>query len=179
MIDPVTLRIFGYRALFAAVVMVLAFGRMLPLDMTATNLPGPDLITALAMAWVLRRPAYVPAGLILIVFLICDMLFQQPPGLWTMLVLLATEFLRARQALSRELPFPLEWGLVALLTFAMISGHQMMLGLFAVDRPALKLALVQGVFTLVAYPVVVFMSRWAMGLRKATPGEADALGSRL
>lgn len=179
MLDPVSLRIWSNRGLFVALIGFLVFARMLPLDTSATGLPGPDLILALTFAWVLRRPSYVPALLIVVVFLFCDLLFGQPPGLWAMLVLIASEFLRARQGLSRELPFPLEWAFVAMIMGALWTAHLISLGLFALDRPAIGLAAVQLLFTIAAYPAIVWLSALLFGLKKATPEEADALGSRL
>lgn len=179
MMDPITARILCYRALFVGLVLILAFGQLLPLNTSPGGLPGPDLIIVLTMAWVLRRPAYVPVGLVLIVFLLLDFLFQKPPGLWTMLVLIITEFLRARQGLSREIPFPFEWGMIAIVLTAAILLQHLMLAIFVVERPALGLILVQGLFSIIAYPFVVFVSGVLLGLRKATPGEVTELGSRL
>ncbi len=179
MLDPVSLRIWSNRGLFALIIAGLVFFKLLPLDTAAGGLPGPDLILAFTFAWVLRRPSYVPAGLIVAIFLFCDLIFAQPPGLWATLVLIATEFLRSRQGLSRELPFPLEWAFVALVMVLLFIAHLIALALFALDRPPLAMLTVQLLFTLVAYPFVVAISAWLFGLKKASPGEADALGHRL
>ena len=56
----------------------------------------PDLLILFAFAWVTRRPSFVPALAIAGIFLLADMLYQRPPGLWTGLVLIASEIRRAR-----------------------------------------------------------------------------------
>ncbi|OOY27404.1 hypothetical protein BMI90_12375 [Thioclava sp. L04-15] len=179
MIDPLTRRRLGYRTLFIGIGIVLIFVRLLPLSHTPGALPGPDLMLALTLAWVLRRPEYVPALLIVVVFLLEDILFWRPIGLWTLIVLGATEFLRARENALRDLPFALEWALVAVLLVVMMSLKRFMLMIVMVEQPALGLELFRMLMTLAAYPVVVVVSRIAFGLRRAAPGEVDAFGHRL
>ncbi|QDC08817.1 rod shape-determining protein MreD [Oceanicola sp. D3] len=179
MVDPVTARIWTYRAAFLGLCMALAFFRLLPLDTTAGGMPGPDVMLALTFAWVLRRPAFVPPALIVGVFLMADFIFQRPPGLWALLVLLGAEFLRARQGLSRELPFPLEWAMAGVLMVVLMVANMALLALFMVPRPPLGVAMLQMGMTLVTYPLVVAASHMLFGLRKAAPGEVDALGHRL
>ena len=87
-----------YRAGFVAIAMGLLFLRLLPLDSVAGDWPGPDLMLCLMLAWVTQRPDHLPTGLIAVVVLAEDMILMRPPGLWTALVVLATEFLRARSA---------------------------------------------------------------------------------
>lgn len=179
MIDPLTRRRLSYRALFFAIGIVLIFVRLLPLDHTPGGLPGPDLTLALTLAWLLRRPEYVPALLIVLVFLLDDILFWRPIGLWALIVLGATEFLRRREQALRDLPFTLEWALVAAVLVVMMTVKRFVLLITMVDQPALGLELFQMLMTLAAYPVVVLVSRVAFGLRRAAPGEVDAFGHRL
>lgn len=179
MVDPLTTRAWLYRLLFVVLVLLLTFGQLLPLGMGAGKLPGPDLTIALAFAWVLRRPAYVPVPLLAALFLLLDLLLQRPPGLGTALLLLATEFLRSRSRLSRSQPFPLEWMLVTFVLLAMVGGSQLLLALTMVDRPPLGLALLRALFTAAAYPLVVLLSHYVLGVTNVDPAEADALGDRL
>ena len=48
---------------------------------------------------------------------------MRPPGLWAAIVVLGVEFLRNREADSRDLPFLVEWGTVALLMLAMTLAN--------------------------------------------------------
>lgn len=179
MIDPLTRRRLSHRALFAAIGIVLIFIRLMPVNHTPGGLPGPDLTLALTLAWLLRRPEYVPAALIVLVFLLEDVMFWRPIGLWTLIVLGATEFLRTREQSLRDLPFALEWALVTGLLIAMVTLKRMILLMTMVEQPALGLELFQMLMTLVAYPIVVVVSRVAFGLRRAAPGEVDAFGHRM
>ena len=109
-----------YRAAFVAIALALLFVRLLPLGSVAGDWPGPDLMLCLMLAWVTQRPDHLPTALIALVVLAEDMILMRPPGLWTALVVLATEFLRARSALTRELGFAAEWLLIAGVMIAML-----------------------------------------------------------
>ena len=91
-----TRHVWSYRAVFLLLCAVIITFKLLPLGLNDQGLPGPDLLLALTLAWVLRQPAVVPIGSILVEFLLADFLFQRPPGLWTILVILTSESLRRR-----------------------------------------------------------------------------------
>lgn len=179
MVDPVTVRTWGYRGVFVGLVLALALARLMPSGGAMGALPGPDLILAITFAWVLRRPGYVPAWLVVALFLLLDLLLHRPPGIGALTVLLATEFLRARQALSRSLSFAMEWALVTAVMLAAVAGQQLVMGLFFVPRPPLGLDLLRALFTAAIYPLAVVATHSIFGVRKASPGEVDALGARL
>lgn len=176
MVDPRTARRWGYRALYLAICAGLIFLHLLPVDLQAGRYPGPDIMLCLTVAWVLRRPRFVPIWLIAFVFLVADMLFMRPPGLWTALVVIGVEFLRAREAQSRETSFSAEWAMVAAVLAVMTLANRAILGLTMVEQVSLGLTLLQLVFTVLAYPVVVLVSRVLFGVRKIAPGELEALG---
>lgn len=179
MVDPLTTRRIAHRALFVALAAVILFLRLLPVNAAAHGIPGPDLTLAFTFVWVLRRPDYVPAVLVVAVFLMEDLMFWRPVGLWTLIVLAATEFLRAREESSRDLPFVLEMALVMGVMSTMLIANRLILGLAMVEQPLLGLELLRLVVTLAAYPFVVALSKLGFGLRRAAPGEVDALGHRL
>lgn len=179
MIDLQTSRRIAHRGLYLGLVALVLFLRLLPVNVVSHGLPGPDLTLALTLAWVLRRPEYVPAVLIVAVFLLEDLMFWRPVGLWTLIVLGATEFLRAREQSSRDLPFLLELAMVAGVMLAMLVANRLVLALVVADQPPLGLELLRYLSTLAAYPFVVALSRMAFGLRRAAPGEVDAWGNRL
>jgi rod shape-determining protein MreD len=179
MVDPITTRLWLFRGLFVAASLMIVFILLLPLDLSAGRLPGPDLLICLTYAWVLRRPNYVPVVLIAVVFLATDLLFMRPPGLLAGLVVMGSEFLRGRESASRELPFLLEWAMVGGVLIAITLANRLFLMIVMVDQPALGLVLLQFLTTLLAYPFVVITSRYGLGLRKIAPGEVDSLGHRL
>lgn len=168
----------GYMALFAGLTLLTLFLRMLPVN-TMQSIPGPDVLLALAFAWVLRRPDYLPALLVAAVFLTEDFLLMRPPGLWALLVLLATEFLRSREALTRELTFPVEWAMVSAVMITIFIVNRTVLALLLVPQPPLGLSLLQLFLTIAAYPLVVLVSHFLLRVRKPATGEIDSLGRKL
>ena len=168
-----------YAALFAGLAALWLFVRLLPLDTTPASWPGPDLLLCLALAWVLRRPDYVPALLIAAVFLLEDFLLMRPPGLWALIVLAATEFLRARHVQMRELGLLMEWLVVAVVITAMVLVNRLVLAVTAVPQAELGLVALHMLTTILAYPFVVGLCFLALRLRKPTTGEVDARGRRL
>ncbi len=143
-----------------------------------TAWPGPDLMLAFTFVWVIRRPDYVPVLLIAAIFLLEDMLLMRPPGLWTLIVLIATEILRDRAAQTREMPFMAEWAMVAIVLIGMVVVNRLMLAIVLVPRPGVGLTLMQVAATTLAYPLVVLVSHSGLKLRRAAAGEAGRIGGR-
>lgn len=168
-----------WRGLFVLIFVALLFLRILPLPAEAGRLPGPDLLMGLCCAWVLRRPDHLPALLIAAAVLIEDMITMRPPGLWTAIMLVGTEFLRSRAAFSRELTLLSEWFMVAVVMLAMMLAYRIALTLTMLPQPGLGMTLIQYLFSVLTYPLVVGALRLALGLRKPATGEVDALGRRL
>jgi rod shape-determining protein MreD len=179
MAEGVPSTVWAYRALFAVLALALLFLRLLPLGSVAGAWPGPDLLMCLTFAWVLRRPDYVPLVLIALVVLLEDLLLMRPPGLWAALMVLGAEFLRNRTSLTRELSFVVEWVLVAGVMAAVVMGNRLVLAVTMLDQPSLGQTIIQLVASVLCYPVVVFLSRLAFGVRKPAAGEIDAYGRRL
>jgi rod shape-determining protein MreD len=165
-----------YGLAYFGVMSVIILFHILPIEIGPNGYPGPDLLLCITFAWVLRRPQYVPTPLIALVFLAADMLFLRPPGLWTALVVLGVEFLRAREATSRELPFLVEWGVVSVVLIAITVANRLVLSVFMVAQAGFGLTLLQLVATILAYPLIVLASRMVFNVRKMTPGEIDAAG---
>lgn len=179
MAEGFALRLWTGRAVFLLLAAVLVHFRLLPLGTMPDRFPEPDLLLCLTFAWLLRRPEQVPPLLIAGLFLLCDFLFLRPPGLWTIVVLLSTEFLRSRTAFARELPFALEWAMVSGVLIAATFAEHLALALFMVPKAGLGIALGHSLVTILAYPAVVAVLRLMLGLRRAVPGELDGLGGRL
>lgn len=166
------------RTILFAICVLLIFLHLLPIDTIPKTWAGPDLILALCCSWVLRRPEFAPALLIAVVFLMTDLLYLMPPGLWASFVVLGTETLRSRASGLRDLTFAAEWATVAVTLTLMTLGYQLVLSVLLIDRPSLALSLMQLVLTLLAYPLVAFTSQIVFGVRKQVPGDVDALVSR-
>jgi rod shape-determining protein MreD len=179
MIDGLTQSIWLHRLLFVATALGLLFFRLLPLGSTAGDLPGPDIILCIVLAWTMRRPDYLPALLIAVVVLLEDMILMRPPGLWTALVILASEFVRGRVALTRELSFGVEWLLVAGLMVGMLLIYRIAFAMALLPQPGFGFAMVQVLWSIVCYPAVVALSRYVLDLHKPGMGEIDAYGRRM
>ncbi|WP_456386628.1 rod shape-determining protein MreD [Profundibacter sp.] len=169
----------AYRLLFLALVVFVVFARLIPMQTTPASWAMPDLLICLCFAWVLRRPDYMPIIMIAAVMITTDFLFMRPPGLMAALIVLGAEFLRARIHIVRELPFSLEWGMVAGVITSIMVANRLILIVVMSPQPPLGLSLFQLFATLAAYPLVVAFSRYALGIRKISPGEVDALGHRI
>ncbi len=179
MAEAITFQLWVGRTAYILLAVVVVFVRLLPLGASPGGLPVPDLLVCLTFAWVLRRPDHVPPLLVAAVFLICDLIFLRPPGLWALVMLAATEFLRAREGLARELPFPLEWAMVAAVLVVAVLAEALVLGIFMVPGLDVGVGLLHALATLAAYPVVVAALWLGLGLRRAAPGEVDRLGRPL
>lgn len=176
MVDRIISRPIQFRLLYLLLAALVVFLRLLPLDLSAGRWPGPDWLLAVAFAWVLRRPDFMPVLLVAAVMLSTDLLFLRPPGLWTALAVIGLEFLRSREQLSRDLPFLIEWAMVSSVLVGMTMTNRLVLAIFVVDQPAFGLALLQMLATILCYPAVVLASRAVFGIRKIAPGEVDQFG---
>lgn len=198
MVDPRTATVWGYRALYAVLAVAVIFFGLLPLSVAPAawplpgavleampdwlypyDWPGADVLLVLTIVWVLRRPDFAPILLIGAVFLLDDLLSYRPPGLWTALVLIATEFLRARESGTRDLPFWGEWAMVGAVMLAMVVANRLILALFLVPQVALGLDLILLATNILLYPVIALAMNFALGLYRPAPGEVDTWGRRL
>lgn len=167
------------RSAYAGLCFLVLFVQLLPLDTLPRVWAAPELILLVTFTWALRRPEFVPAPLIAFVFILADLLLQRPPGLWAALVLIAAETLKARSAGLRDLTFPAEWFTMAVTLVAITLIYRVVLSLLLIDQAPVMLSLVQMVMTLIAYPLVVLISKSLFGIRKRAPGELTALGQRI
>jgi len=198
MVDPRTARRFGYRSLFLALAALILFLRLLPLSsgpaywplpqgvvgrmpgwLYPDQWPGADTLLCLTVVWVLRRPDFIPAAMVAGVFLLDDLMAMRPPGLWALIALLGTEFLRARETATRDLPFLGEWIMAGLVIAAMTFGYRAVNTLFMIPQVSLGPAILQMLATIAIYPVLALAMQFGFWLRRAATGEVDELGQRL
>lgn len=147
--------------------------------LTSSTWPAPDIMLVITLAWVVRRPDLLPTWLVVGYFFFEDILLLRPPGLWALLVLGATEFLRQRNQSLRGLVFWLEYPLIVALILGMFVLNRMILGIVMVPQAPLGLSLAQFVGTVALYPVAVAFLHFVLGLRKPATGEVDNLGQKL
>ncbi len=176
MAETVALRRWSLRAIFLGLVLTAILLALMPVRVAATPLPYPDLLVCLLAAWVLRRPDVLPPVLIAAVLLLCDFLFQRPPGLWSALVLAGTEVLRRRGQRPPEMPFTTEYGLVALVTTVLVLLERVISFVLLIPQPPLGASLLQLLLTLASYPLVVLISVQVIGVRPLPATEARIQG---
>ena len=179
MADGIVRRVWLYRGIFVGLALFILFIRLLPLGTVPGHLPGPDLLLCIMLAWVMRRPDYLPVLMITLIVFLEDVMLMRPLGLWTALVVLATEFLRSRAALTRELSFAVEWMLIAGLMIGLLLAYRLFFAVAFVPQPAFGFALTQTIWSILCYPIVVMASRLILDLRKPAMGELDDIGRRL
>lgn len=170
-------QLWAMRAAFLGLSLLILFGNLLPVETAAPRgWAGVDLLMAFAMAWGVRRPEYVPVVLLALIFLLADLLFQRPPGLWAALMLVACERLKSQSMTLRDAGFPTEY----LTAGAMIVGvyilNRVILAVLLIDLPPLGLYLLQMLTTLVAYPLAVVVTHVLFGVRKVSAGDVGAGG---
>ena len=181
-----------FMALFLCLGALVLLLRMLPLQglgdatrapgdtgLTLATWPAPDIMLVLILAWVMRRPDLLPAPVIVAYVFVEDILMLRPPGLWALIMLMATEFLRRRNPALRGLTLGLEFGLVAALMLGMFLLNRMVLGIVMVPQAPLGLSLAQLVGNVALYPIVVAVLHFGLGVRKPATGEVDELGQKL
>ncbi len=171
-------RLWLMRGLFAAIVLAVIFFSLLPLSTVPRLWAGPDLIMGFAFAWVLRRPEYVPLPIVAALLFLADLMLGRPPGLYAALTLIAFENLRARAPRLRDMPFTVEWLSVGAMIVTVMLAYRLLLALFLVPEASPGLWLIRLLATLACYPLVVALTRFGLGLRKAQLGEVNALGQR-
>ena len=172
-------RLWGMRAAFTALAVLVLFAHLLPLQTTPSRIAGPDLLVAFTFAWVMRRPDFVPPLLIAGVMLLADLLLQRPPGLWAVLVLLAAEWIKGQDRRLRENTFVAEWITVAMALLAITLLYRLVLGVLIVSPGTLFLVAMQFGMTVLVYPLAVAVSAVVFGIRKTAPGEFDPVGRTL
>ena len=167
--------IWAMRGLYLALALAIVFLHLLPLQIAPSRFAGPDLLVALTFAWALRRPDFVPALLVAGVILLTDFLFMRPPGLWALLVLLATEWLKRRDRQMRDTTFAAEWFTVAAVLLTITLAYRIVLGVLIVSPGTLFLAMMQYVMTVLAYPAIVALTHVVFRVRRSAPGEIDPM----
>lgn len=176
--NPAT-RIWIGRTVFLFLSIGLMFLSLLPLETTPRGWAPPNFLLAFACIWAVRRPTYLPTILVGLVFLMSDLLFLRPPGLWAGIVVIGTEILRSRSNALRNVTLIVEWLTVAGVIIAMTLVYRIVLAAVVVQTEPLGLAMIQMMLTILIYPVLVGISHFGLGVRKSAPGQVDALGHRL
>jgi len=166
------------RAGFALLVLLILFFQLLPQQMVPRSWAGPEWVTLFAFAWAVRRPDLLPPVLLGLLLLLADLLLGRPPGLWSVLVLLATERLKMRSLSLRDSTLAAEIIEVSLTLIAVSLIYQVLISLLLIESAFWGLTATQTLTSLIAYPLVILITHSAMRVRKSAPGDLDPAGGR-
>jgi len=163
--------------LYVLTSLALIVAALLPLAPGRIGLPGPDLLTALTLAWVARRPEQVPVLSVAVIGLVADILLFRPLGLGAAIAVVASEVPRRREHRWREHGFLVEWLRVAILMVLMVLAERTIRTLFFIPDtlaplPPLGQDILRLIATVAVYPLVAGLLG-ALGLHRAVPGRMD------
>lgn len=175
MIETVRKQILIGSGLFVLCQLVILFARLMPLRAGQIGQPGPDLAICLLFAWLTRRPDQLITLVVAAVFLLEDILLLRPLGLWAVIVLVASEYTRSREARWRDQPFMVEWLRVSIIIAVMMLGYRVVQIVFMLPVPSLTKMILQYIQTVGFYPLVVLGSRWLLGLRRISGADAEMM----
>ena len=164
--------------LFTATFGFILFVRLIPLDLMPGQIAPPDILFALLVALLVRRPRAVPMMLDAGLFLLNDILLQQPPGLWTLIVFAISELVRSSRSEVREMLFLSEWVWFAGLYGAASAAHFALRIVLFIPRDPLTLVLPMIVFTIAIYPLAVLFLNLVFGVQKPVRRDFAGMSAR-
>ena len=167
------------RGIFVLLAFVFIVIDLVPRDMRPPVWAAPDLLLAVTLAWVARKPSYLPVLTIAIFFLMTDFLFMRPPGLWAALVVILTEVIRRQNRDFRDMPFLVEWGTIAVGFCAITIVNRLVIAVVMLPQAPLGLTLLEMIATIAVYPVVLVVAHFVFGVTRTAPGEVGSKGHLL
>lgn len=167
------------RGVFVALAFVFIVIDLVPRDMRPPVWAAPDLLLAVTLAWVARKPSYLPVLVVAAFFLMTDFLFMRPPGLWAALVVILTEVIRGQNRDFRNMPFLVEWGTISVGIIAITLANRLVLAVVMLPQAPLGLTLTQMFATIAVYPVVLVVAHFVFGVTRTAPGETGSRGHLL
>jgi len=171
--------VWTHRLLLIALLGVIVFIQLLPLKTHDLDLPEPDILLGVLAAWMLRRPNYVPVGLLVFVGLLTDFLFLRAPGAWTMLMVIAFEIIRARGRRDGNMTFITEISIVAIVFAGLFSANALLLLVFGVSQPPFGSTVLHYAFTVAVYPLVAMVTVFVFHVRRPNPAELVGIRGRV
>ena len=164
------------RLVFVALAFVLIVIDLVPLDMRPSLWAAPDVLLAVTLAWVARKPSYAPVVVIAAIILLTDFLFMRPPGLWAALVVVLSEAIRRQHREFRNMPLLVEWGTIAFGIVAITLVNRVVLAVVMAPQAPLAPTLIEMVTTILVYPIVLIAAHFIFGVSRTAPGEVGSRG---
>jgi len=164
------------RFLFAILASLILFGQLLPLDEGPRRWAPPDIILIFALVWSSRRPDFVPAPLIAVIFFLQDLFLLRPPGLYSLMVLLLCEWQKTWAIRPNETNFMSEWLRSAFIFAGFLLSYRLILTVSFSPLPPLSLSLIQMIMNIIFFPIAVFVSERLFNVRKLSALELERQG---
>ena len=156
--DP-PLRILRLQLTYLAIVALVVLLQTLPVQSLPHPFAPDDVPLAITLAWIMRRPDVMSPIVITLAFLFADTILQRPPGLWTLIVLCASIFLRMRTRGRKEVLFLYEWFIISLVIGVSFLTQYFALMFTFLPVPDLQPYLVQVLLSILIYPICKWLFR--------------------
>ena len=156
--DP-PLRVLRLQLTYLAIVALVVLLQTLPLQSLPYPFAPADVPLAITFAWIMRRPDVMSPILITLAFLFADAILQRPPGLWTLIVLCASIFLRMRTRGRKEMLFLYEWFSVSWVIGVSFLVHYFALMFSFLPVPDVQQYVVQVTLSILIYPICKWLFR--------------------
>ena len=163
-----------YPILFALIIFVLIFIKVLPLNTVPKGWTAPDLSLCVTLVWCLRRPTEAPIILLAALFLLQDIIFQRPIGLFAAVATVMCEWAKHQALRADEFPFFVEWVTAAIAIIAIFILVQSIASLSLIAKPSIWVYVTEFIFTILVYPLVTLLCRYGLGLRTHQVTEFEA-----
>ena len=156
-------RLFTMYLIYLGITFLILFFQLIPLNLFPEAWVGPDILLGVTLAWVTRQPEFVPILLVTVSFLLADFLLQRPPGLFALLVVIGTEYIKSHVNGLRYASFIEEW----------ITA-----GVVGIGQAPFTMSLLHIVATIITYPAILLGSHIFFGIRKSPSHSDDSMGRR-
>ena len=156
--DP-PLRVLRLQLTYLAIVALVVLLQTLPLQSLPYPFAPADVPLTITFAWIMRRPDVMSPILITLAFLFADAILQRPPGLWTLIVLCASIFLRMRTRGRKEMLFLYEWFIVSWVIGVSFLVHYFALMFTFLPVPDVQQYVVQVTLSILLYPICKWLFR--------------------
>ena len=166
-------KIWMYRLGFVAFSLLTVFMSLLPTQVNFDSWGTPDVIFALALAWIVRRPFYAPVVLVGLVIFFQDMMLQRPPGLYAALIMLAMIRLRKQAYAPSDMTFLEEWLNAALSIVAVAIALRVIMTVTFLDLPRFGTHFGSVAFTVAIYPLVALFSERVLRVTSLSLSEIE------
>jgi len=171
-------RLFTMYLIYLGITFLILFFQLIPLNLFPEAWVGPDILLGVTHAWVTRQPDFVPILLVTVSFLLADFLLQRPPGLFALLVVIGTEYIKSHVNGLRYASFIEEWITAGFAITFIIVAFWCVQAVVGIGQAPFTMSLLHIVATIITYPAILLGSHIFFGIRKSPSHSDDSMGRR-